>query len=62
MRLFARLLDEFLIWFVIAQMVILTTVVVVAVAFRYSGASLSWYDEVASILLAWLTYWSSLQG
>lgn len=59
MRLFARLLDEFLIWFVIAQMVILTTVVVVAVAFRYSGASLSWYDEVASILLAWLTYYGS---
>lgn len=59
MRLIARLLDEFLIWFVIALMVILTIVVVVAVIFRYTGASLSWYDEVASILLAWVTYYGA---
>lgn len=59
MRLFARLLDEFLIWFVIFLMVVLTTVVIVAVVFRYTGSSLSWYDEVASILLAWVTYYGA---
>ena len=29
------------------------------VVFRFSGASLVWYDEVASILLAWLTFYGS---
>jgi TRAP-type C4-dicarboxylate transport system permease small subunit len=33
--------------------------VVVAVIFRKSGASLSFYDEVASVLLAWITYYGS---
>jgi TRAP-type transport system small permease protein len=35
----------------------LVGVVVVGVVFRKAGASLVWYDEVASILLAWLTYY-----
>ncbi len=34
----------------------LLAVVTVAVACRYSGLVFSWYDELASILLAWLTY------
>jgi TRAP-type C4-dicarboxylate transport system permease small subunit len=29
------------------------------VVFRMLGQSLSWYDEVASILLAWLTFYGS---
>jgi len=33
--------------------------VIVAVIFRKAGASLSWYDEIASILLAWITYYGS---
>lgn len=37
----------------------LTLVVVAGVAFRKLGASLVWYDEVASILLVWLTYYGS---
>ena len=37
----------------------LATVVVVGVGFRKAGASLVWYDEVASILLAWLTYYGA---
>ena len=37
----------------------LALVVVVGVVFRKSGASLVWYDEVASILLAWLTYYGA---
>ena len=27
--------------------------------YRKAGASLSWYDEVASILLAWITYYGA---
>ena len=46
-------------YFVIFLMVILTTVVVVAVVYRLMGSSLSWYDEVAAILLAWITYYGS---
>lgn len=59
MRLLARILNEILTLFVLALMVILTVVVVLAVIFRYSGASFSWYDEVASILLAWVTYYGA---
>ena len=40
-------------------LVTLTVVVVVAVVYRKAGASLVWYDEVASILLAWLTYYGA---
>lgn len=46
-------------YFVIFLMVILTTVVVVAVIYRLLGSSLAWYDEVAAILLAWITYYGS---
>jgi TRAP-type C4-dicarboxylate transport system permease small subunit len=40
-------------------MAALAVVVVVGVGFRKAGASLVWYDEVASILLAWLTYYGA---
>lgn len=40
-------------------MATLALVVVVGVGFRKAGASLVWYDEVASILLAWLTYYGA---
>ena len=33
--------------------------VIVGVIFRSFGESLVWYDEVASILLAWLTYYGA---
>lgn len=46
-------------WILISLMVGLTTLVVVAVIFRKSGASLSFYDEVASVMLAWITYYGS---
>ena len=26
--------------------------------FRYAGHALAWYDEVASVALAWLTYYA----
>jgi TRAP-type C4-dicarboxylate transport system permease small subunit len=37
----------------------LTTVVLYATVMRYLGRSPSWYDEVASILLCWLTYYAA---
>jgi len=46
-------------WVVIALMVLLAVEVTVGVAFRYSGSALVWYDEVASILLAWVTYYGA---
>jgi TRAP-type C4-dicarboxylate transport system permease small subunit len=46
-------------WIVIALMITLTVVVVVGVIYRKMGASLSWYDEVASILLVWITYYGA---
>jgi TRAP-type C4-dicarboxylate transport system permease small subunit len=48
-----RLLEAILIFLMVA----LTAVVVIAVSFRMAGDSLVWYDEVASIMLAWVTYY-----
>ncbi len=44
---------------VIFLMTSLAVVVVLAVIYRKAGASFSWYDEVASIQLAWLTYYGA---
>ena len=44
---------------VIVLMVALSVLVVTGVGFRKAGAALVWYDEVASILLAWLTYYGA---
>ena len=44
---------------VLGLMVSFAMVVVVGVAFRRFGAALVWYDEVASILLAWLTFYGA---
>jgi TRAP-type C4-dicarboxylate transport system permease small subunit len=40
----------------ISMIVVLACVVLLGVAFRYTGNSLIWYDEVASVLLAWITF------
>ena len=37
----------------------LTLLIVLGTAYRYMGEALSWYDEVASIGLVWLTYFGS---
>ncbi len=58
MRL-ARLLERSLETFVILQMFALAVVVVLAVIWRKLGASFSWYDEVAAIQLAWITYYGA---
>ena len=54
-----RLYESILEWIVIALMTILAVEVTVGVVFRTIGHSLVWYDEVASILLAWLTFYGS---
>ena len=43
----------------VALLVTLLTIVVAAVVLRTVGNSLGWYDEVASVLLAWLTYFGA---
>src|SRR5512134_2850839 len=40
-------------------MVILASEVTLGVVFRSVGRSLIWYDEIASVLLAWLTFYGS---
>ena len=40
-------------------MAALAVEVIAGVVFRYSGYALVWYDEVATILLAWVTYYGS---
>jgi TRAP-type C4-dicarboxylate transport system permease small subunit len=54
-RRYERLLE----WIVIVLMSALAVEVTVGVAFRYVGYSLVWYDEVASIGLAWVTYYGA---
>lgn len=44
---------------VLLLMTALAVLVVVGVAYRKAGAALVWYDELASILLAWLTYYGA---
>ncbi|MCH7857680.1 MAG: TRAP transporter small permease subunit [Gemmatimonadetes bacterium] len=44
---------------VLGLMIGLAVVVVLGVVFRRLGAALVWYDEVASILLAWLTFYGA---
>src|SRR3954452_14040909 len=52
---YERLLE----WLVIGLMAVLAVEVTPGVLYRFLGASLVWYDEVASILLAWLTFYRS---
>jgi TRAP-type C4-dicarboxylate transport system permease small subunit len=46
-------------WVVMALMIALAVEVTLGVVFRAAGSSLVWYDEVASHLLAWLTFYGS---
>lgn len=56
---FRRGYERFLEWVCIALMTALAAEVTAGVVFRYSGNSLVWYDEVATILLAWVTFYGS---
>jgi len=52
---FERLLESITILLLLS----LAVVVVLGVVFRWAGEALSWYDEVASVQLAWLTYYGA---
>jgi len=52
---FERLLEAV----VIVLMTGLAVVVLLGIVYRSAGAALVWYDEVASIMLAWLTYYGA---
>lgn len=52
---FERLLESI----VILLMVVLTAEVVLGVTYRKLGWTLGWYDEIASVTLAWLTYYGA---
>lgn len=56
---FRRGYERFLEWVCIVLMAALAAEVAAGVAFRYSGHSLVWYDEVATILLAWVTFYGA---
>jgi TRAP-type C4-dicarboxylate transport system permease small subunit len=58
-RYLRRVLERLLEGVCTVLMIGLAVVVVAAVTYRYSGASLVWYDEVAAIMLAWLTYYGA---
>ena len=52
---YGRLLE----WAVVVLMIVLAVEVTLGVVFRFVGSSLAWYDEVASVLLAWVTFYGS---
>ena len=58
-RTLRQLLERVLEGVCMILMIGLAVVVMLAVVFRYGGASLVWYDEVAAIMLAWLTYYGA---
>lgn len=52
-------ISKLLEWITISLMILLTLIVTMAVLARLMGQSFSWYDEVAAIMLAWITYYGS---
>ena len=54
-----RAFEGFLETVVLTLMGALVLVVLLGVSFRKAGAALVWYDEVAGILLAWLTFYGA---
>ena len=55
----SRVLERGLEIIVSLLLIAIVVVVVMGVLYRKFGDSLVWYDEVASILLAWLTYYGA---
>ena len=58
-RTFRRALEVLLGAVCVALMVGLSVLVVVAAIVRKAGHSFTWYDEVAAVMLAWLTYYGA---
>ncbi len=59
---FRAILERVLEAWLVIMIVVMTAIVVIAVIWRKAGASFIWYDEVASILLAWITYYGAALG
>ncbi len=59
MHRFRQAYGKVLEWLVIALIIVLAIEVCVGIIFRTLGNSLVWYDETASLLLAWLTFYGS---
>ena len=59
---FRRAYERALEWLVMALMIVLSVEVTLGVVYRTIGESLIWYDEVASVLLAWLTFYGAALG
>jgi TRAP-type C4-dicarboxylate transport system permease small subunit len=59
LRSLRRGYERFLESICILLMTALAAEVTAGVVFRYSGHSLVWYDEVATVLLAWVTFYGS---
>jgi len=54
-----RRIERLLEWVAGGLLVVLAVEVLAGIAFRALGRPLAWYDEVASVLLAWITYYGS---
>jgi TRAP-type C4-dicarboxylate transport system permease small subunit len=52
-------LDRTLEYVILTLMTGLAVLVVVGVVFRKAGSALVWYDELATIMLAWLTFYGA---
>lgn len=52
-------LEKLFEWISATLLVVLAVEVLVGIVFRAAGRPLAWYDEVASVLLAWVTYYGS---
>lgn len=53
-KIYDRILETIAVFLI----VLMTGIVTLGVIYRWAGASLVWYDEVASISLCWLTYYA----
>jgi TRAP-type C4-dicarboxylate transport system permease small subunit len=61
-RIFDRLINV-LDWWSMLLLVLMVVLVFLGVFFRYVlGASLAWYDEFASYLLVWLTFYGAVSA
>ncbi len=59
MKKFRQTYDRVLEAIAVLLIVAVTVIVTMGFVYRWVGASLVWYDEVASIALCWLTYYAS---
>jgi TRAP-type C4-dicarboxylate transport system permease small subunit len=58
-KAFRRSIEKLFEWISAALLLALAVEVLVGIIFRAAGRPLVWYDEVASVMLAWLTYYAS---